>query len=71
MYPYDFYRFGRKTVIISALMLQGAAGILSSQIMNFNVILIFRFLTAIGGAGSYIPSVVFGKRFQNFNRRNS
>lgn len=58
-----FYRFGRKTVIIGALMLQGIAGILSSQIMNINVILVLRFLTAVGGAGSFIPSLVFGKSF--------
>ncbi|CAE1142058.1 SLC22A4_5 [Acanthosepion pharaonis] len=64
-------RFGRKTVIISSLMLQGAAGILSSQIMNFSVILLFRFLTAIGGAGSYIPSVVFGAEISSMKTRTT
>lgn len=42
-------------------MLQGAAGILNSQILNIYWNLISRFLTAIGGAGSFIPSIVFGK----------
>ena len=53
-------------------MLQGLAGILSSQIMNIYVILILRFLTAIGGAGSYLPSIVLGKiLFIYLNRRKS
>ncbi|CAE1142065.1 SLC22A4_5 [Acanthosepion pharaonis] len=62
-------RFGRKTIIIGALMLQGIAGILSSQIMNIHVILVLRFLTAVGGAGSFIPSVVFGTEISSMKNR--
>ncbi|CAE1310970.1 SLC22A4_5 [Acanthosepion pharaonis] len=64
-------RFGRKTVIIAALLLQGITGILSSQIMNMNVILIFRTLTAIGSALSFNPSVVFGAEISSMKNRTN
>ncbi|CAE1142070.1 SLC22A4_5 [Acanthosepion pharaonis] len=64
-------RFGRKTVIVGALMMQGIAGILSSQIRNINAILILRFLTAVGGAGSFIPSCVFGTELSSMKKRTN
>lgn len=64
-------RLGRKTVIISALIMQGTAGIMSSLIMDYHVILVLRFLTAIGGAGSYIPSVVFGAEISSMKNRTN
>ncbi|GAB1599452.1 cation transportertransporter-like-like [Argonauta hians] len=56
-------RFGRKKVIIISLFLQGSSGICTALISNIYGIYILRFLTAVGGAGSYIPSVVFAHRW--------
>ncbi|CAE1310971.1 SLC22A4_5 [Acanthosepion pharaonis] len=62
-------RLGRKTVIIISLMVQGITGILSSVIDNIKMIIVLRFLTAVGGAGSYIPSVVFGAEISSMKNR--
>ncbi|CAE1310966.1 SLC22A4_5 [Acanthosepion pharaonis] len=64
-------RFGRKIVIIAALLLQGITGILSTQIMNIYVIIIFRILTAIGSALSFMPSVVFGAEISSMKNRTN
>ncbi|CAE1142013.1 SLC22A4_5 [Acanthosepion pharaonis] len=62
-------RFGRKKVIIAALMLEGITGILYSQIMDINMILILRFLTAFGSSLCYMPSVVFGAEISSTKNR--
>ncbi|CAE1142061.1 SLC22A4_5 [Acanthosepion pharaonis] len=62
-------RYGRKTVIIAALMLEGVTGILSSQIMDINMILLLRLLTAVESALSYMPSVVFGAEISSIENR--
>ncbi|CAI9729377.1 organic cation transporter protein-like [Octopus vulgaris] len=56
-------RFGRKKVIIVCLFLQGSTGVAMAFISNIYAIYVLRFITAIGGAGSYIPSVVFAHRW--------
>ncbi|CAI9729336.1 cation transportertransporter-like-like [Octopus vulgaris] len=56
-------RFGRKKVIIVCLFLQGSTGIAMALISNIYAIYVLRFLTAVGGAGSYVPSVVFAHRW--------
>ncbi|CAI9729395.1 organic cation transporter protein-like [Octopus vulgaris] len=55
-------RFGRKKVIIVCLFLQGATGIATAFIYNIYAIYVLRFLTAVGGAGSFVPSVVLASK---------
>ncbi|XP_036361966.1 organic cation transporter protein-like [Octopus sinensis] len=62
-------RFGRKKVIIACLFLQGSSGIAMAFISNIYAIYVLRFITAIGGAGSYIPSVVFASEVSSVNSR--
>ncbi|XP_036361987.1 organic cation transporter protein-like [Octopus sinensis] len=62
-------RFGRKKVIIVSLFLQGSSGIATAFIYNIYAIYVLRFLTAVGGAGSYIPSVVFASEVSSVDSR--
>ncbi|XP_036361571.1 organic cation transporter protein-like [Octopus sinensis] len=62
-------RFGRKKVIIVCLFLQGSTGIATAFISNIYAIYVLRFLTAVGGAGSYIPSVVFASEVSSADSR--
>ncbi|CAI9729337.1 organic cation transporter protein-like [Octopus vulgaris] len=62
-------RFGRKKVIIVSLFLQGSTGIATAFISNIYAIYVLRFLTAIGGAGSFVPSVVFASEVSSVDSR--
>ncbi|XP_029641021.1 organic cation transporter protein-like [Octopus sinensis] len=62
-------RFGRKKVIIVCLFLQGSSGIANALISNIYAIYVLRFLNAVGGSGSYIPSVVFAAEVSSANNR--
>ncbi|XP_036361982.1 organic cation transporter protein-like isoform X1 [Octopus sinensis] len=62
-------RFGRKKVIIVCLFLQGATGIATAFIYNIYAIYVLRFLTAVGGAGSFVPSVVLAAEVSSANNR--
>ncbi|XP_036361573.1 solute carrier family 22 member 1-like [Octopus sinensis] len=60
---------GRKKVIIVCLFLQGSSGIANALISNIYAIYVLRFLNAVGGSGSYIPSVVFAAEVSSANNR--
>ncbi|XP_029640481.2 organic cation transporter-like protein [Octopus sinensis] len=62
-------RFGRKKVVIVCVFLQGSTGIAMAFISNIYAIYVFRFLTAVGGAGSYVPSVVFASEVSSVDSR--
>eukprot|EP00106_Octopus_bimaculoides_P001414 XP_014768856.1 PREDICTED: organic cation transporter protein-like isoform X3 [Octopus bimaculoides] len=62
-------RFGRKKVIIVSLFLQGSAGIVMALISNIYAIFVLRFITAIGGAGSFIPAVVLAAEVSSVDSR--
>ncbi|XP_036361964.1 organic cation transporter protein-like [Octopus sinensis] len=62
-------RFGRKKVIILCLFLQGSTGIAMALISNIYAMYVLRFITAIGGAGSYVPSVVFAAEVSSVDSR--
>ncbi|CAE1142031.1 SLC22A4_5 [Acanthosepion pharaonis] len=53
-------RFGRKTIIISGVVLQGISCLSLSQMQNIYAILSLRFLAAVADSGVVIPSAVFG-----------
>lgn len=53
-------RFGRKTIIISGVVLQGISCLTLSQMQNIYAILSLRFLAAVADSGVVIPSAVFG-----------
>lgn len=60
------YSFGRKTIIISGVVLQGISCLTLSQMQNIYAILSLRFLAAVADSGVVIPSAVFGTPLSSF-----
>ena len=46
-------RFGRKPMLIAAMLMMALSGLGSGLIPNFEMFLVFRFFTAMGGVGEY------------------
>ena len=56
-------KFGRKPMLIAAMLMMATSGLGSGLIPNFEIFLVFRFFTAMGGVGEYllvsIISIIF------------
>ena len=47
-------KFGRKPMLIAAMLMMATSGLGSGLIPNFEMFLVFRFFTAMGGVGEYL-----------------